>query len=726
MRRIRGPSHASTCTLPMSSRRRVAVIGAGGIADIHVEILLGMPAVEIAVVVDRERGRAEALARKAGAALVLEDARELVERRLCDAAHVLVPPSAHRAVAVPLLEGGIHVLVEKPMAPGVEECDAMITAARAGGAYLGVNHNMLHDVTYLELERAIRANELGALRHVQATWNVPLGPLQTRQFGQWMFQRPQNIVVEQGVHPLSMVLGLAGEPLEVQCLPTPPVGLTAGLEFIDTWLVSMRFARCTAQVFLSFGQQMRAVSLTAICDDGVACADLENKRVVRNERSRWELLERFANGVRQARTLRGQNLREFLDTALHPLGLRGNPSPFFLSMRGSLAAFHAGIDAGDPLAGARFGRSLVATCSSITAAIARSPGPAAAANAADGPATAATVAAAPRATCDVALIGGTGVIGRLLVAELIARGQRVRVMARNTARLDDVFHHALADVVAGNAEVEGDVAALVNGARAVVDLYYPKEGADVDQLMLQAAERTARACLEAGVSRLVYLSSTAALYLGRRGEVITGATPPDPQGDKRPPYSRGKGLAERRLNDLHRSSGLPVCILRPGIVVGEGGYALHPGMGRFINPQHCIGFNDGSVPMAFVLVEDVASAIVLAVDSDRAGGRTYNVVGDVRLTAREYVDELARAFARPLRFHPKSLALDQAAEVGKWLLKRAAGRRDARLQSLRDARSRAMYATIDTSDIKRDLGWRPVADRAEFVRRAIGVHVNHR
>jgi predicted dehydrogenase/nucleoside-diphosphate-sugar epimerase len=707
----------------MSARRRVAVVGAGGIADIHVEILRGMPTLEIAAVVDRERGRAEALACKAGGVLVLEDARELVARKLCDAAHVLVPPGAHRSVAVPLLEAGIHVLVEKPMAPGVQECDAMIAAARAGGACLGVNHNLLHNVAFLELERAIRANELGALRHVHAAWSVPLGPLQTRQFGQWMFQRPHNLVVEQGVHPLSMVLRLAGEPLEVQCLPAPPVNLTEGLEFIDTWLVSMRFARCTAQVFLSFGQPMSAVSLTAICEDGVASADLENKRVLRTERSRFELLGRFAGGVRQARALRGQNLREFLDTALHPLGLRDDPAPFFLSMRGSLAAFHAGIGMGDPLAGARFGRSVVATCESITRTIASAPPPAAAASPAR---EVASASAAPSPTCDVALIGGTGVIGRLLVERLTACGKRVRVMARNTARLDDVFRRALVDVVAGNAEAERDVAALVKGARAVVDLYYPKEGADVDRRMLEAAERTARACLEAGVSRLVYLSSTAALYLGRRGEVITGATPPDPRGEKRPPYARGKGLAERRLNELHRSEGLSVCILRPGIVVGEGGAALHPGLGRFINPQHCIGFNDGSVPMAFVLVEDVACAIVLAVDSKTAGGKTYNVVGDVRLTAREYVEELARAFARPLRFHPKSLALDQASEVGKWLLKRAAGRRDARMQSLRDARSRAMYATIDTTDIQRDLGWRPVADRAEFVRRAIGVHVEPR
>ena len=93
-----------------------------------------------------------------------------------------------------------------------------------------------------------------------------------------------------------------------------------------------------------------------------------------------------------------------------------------------------------------------------------------------------------------------------------------------------------------------------------------------------------------------------------------------------------------------------MCNLRPALVVGEGGDAFHGGLGFFNNEQHCIGWNTGNNPLPFILVEDVADAIALALKAPDVAGRCYNLVGDVRLTAREYLAELALALGRPLRF----------------------------------------------------------------------------
>ena len=115
-------------------------------------------------------------------------------------------------------------------------------------------------------------------------------------------------------------------------------------------------------------------------------------------------------------------------------------------------------------------------------------------------------------------------------------------------------------------------------------------------------------------------------------------------------------------------------ILRPGVVVGEGGPPFHGGLGFFNNDQHCIGWNDGRNPLPFVLAEDVATAILLAARADGVEGRCYNLVGDVRPGAREYIAALGVALQRPLRFHPQSPLKLWAAELGKWTIKRAGGR----------------------------------------------------
>jgi len=175
------------------------------------------------------------------------------------------------------------------------------------------------------------------------------------------------------------------------------------------------------------------------------------------------------------------------------------------------------------------------------------------------------------------------------------------------------------------------------------------------------------------------------------------------------------------LLSMHRAQGLPVCILRPGLVVGDGSAALHSGLGFFNNEQHCIGWNAGRNPLPFVLVEDVAEAVFRACDAPDVVGQTYNLVGDVRLTAREYLTELSRATGRPLQFHPQSPMLLWMEEMGKWGLKVAIGRKASR-PTRRDFLSRGLTADFVCDEAKRALGWSPVADRKIFIRDAIEIH----
>jgi nucleoside-diphosphate-sugar epimerase len=158
------------------------------------------------------------------------------------------------------------------------------------------------------------------------------------------------------------------------------------------------------------------------------------------------------------------------------------------------------------------------------------------------------------------------------------------------------------------------------------------------------------------------------------------------------------------------------------VVVGEGGLPFHSALGSFNNDQHCMGWNRGDNPLPFVLVEDVAAAIYLAVRSDAVAGRCYNLAGDVRPSAREYLAELGQALERPLVFHRRTLVRLQALEIGKWIIKLLIRRSENPFPSWRDLKSRGMPATMDCADAKRDLGWTPVHERGEFVRRAIRVH----
>jgi predicted dehydrogenase len=116
---------------------RVAVIGVGHLGKHHARILSTLDGASLVAVVDKLPERAAEIAAAHGTR-ALTDSRELLGE--VDAVSVAVPTELHREIALPFLERGIAVLVEKPMARSLAEADEMIAAARASGATLAVGH----------------------------------------------------------------------------------------------------------------------------------------------------------------------------------------------------------------------------------------------------------------------------------------------------------------------------------------------------------------------------------------------------------------------------------------------------------------------------------------------------------------------------------------------------------------------------------------------------------
>jgi len=703
--------------------RRICLVGAGFIAQAHAEALRSIPGTTVAAVADPNLDAARRLAAAAGGAAAHASAAEALAAGGIDAAHVLVPPDIHQAAAMPFLEAGIPVLLEKPLAVSSAECKALLGAARASGALLGVNQNFVFHPAFAALRRMIDSGRYGRPGFVDCVYSVPLAQMQTRQFGHWMFAAPLNILLEQAVHPLSQIVALTGPVRELRAIADPSIEIAPGLPFFPATTVTLGCERMPAQLRYAVGQPFPFWRITVVCDDGVLVADILANRAYAHARTRWlETVDQAVSGTRTGAAVLAAGWRNLADYGLAQLRLKGRSDPFFLSMRGSLAAFHGALGGGPAFeTDGAFGAALVEVCERIRdAAFGLGEAPAAAG--------VPQVQAAPEPDAapppDVAVLGGTGFIGAETVRRLLAAGRRVAVMARNLRNLPPVFADPRVTLHRGDIRDAAAVGHAIAGAPVVVNLAHGGGGADfeaVRRAMVGGAETVARACLAAGTKRLVHVGSIASLYCGPDAGTITGATPSDPRAEERADYSRAKAIADTLLLEMHAKEGLPVVILRPGLVVGEGTAALHAGLGFSNNDQDCIGWNAGRNPLPFVLVGDVAAAILGACDAPGIEGRCYNLVGDVRPNARDYVADLARAMGRPLRFHPQSATGLWLEDLGKWVIKRAGGRA-VPLPSRRELVSRGLEAPFDCSDAKRDLGWTPVADRAEFARQAIAVY----
>jgi predicted dehydrogenase len=120
-----------------ASRIRVAVVGAGDFGRNHARVYRGLEEAELVGIVDLDPERARAVATEFGAQVIPNiDAL----RGRVDAASVAVPTAAHAEIGCRLLDLGIDVLVEKPIAASVSEADLLIDAAERHGRILQVGH----------------------------------------------------------------------------------------------------------------------------------------------------------------------------------------------------------------------------------------------------------------------------------------------------------------------------------------------------------------------------------------------------------------------------------------------------------------------------------------------------------------------------------------------------------------------------------------------------------
>lgn len=693
-------------------RRRVCLIGAGNVASAHAKALHQVEGVEIAAVCDTDRRRARVLADEFGLKHVFGSVGEAACSGAFDCAHVLVPPDYHLSVAQELTDAAIDVLVEKPMGIASAECAALQRKARGR---ISVNHNAVFFPAYLALREHLAARTVGALQHLTIVLSYPSETLPPPRH--WAMAKPQNLMYEAGVHPLSQIYDLAGSMASAQTSVSGRHELGRDNHYFDTWQVSSQCARGTAQLFLSYGGAYRTWQLTALCDDGILTAEMEQSRFAVINRTQWgsayePLHVALSRGAREV----SQGLWNIAAVARAVAQPAVPGDPYFMSMRASIAAFHAGPRDGTPLVDGSFGTEVVAMCEEITKDVAvedrGSP----------------SRHAAPRADCEVAVLGGTGFIGRTVVSRLVRDGVKVRVMARNAPLLGRDEPLADAEFLAGEISDAAAVNRAVKGVRTVIHLAHGGHFTweEVSASMVEPAELVASACLYHGVERLVYAGTIASLYLGDPQEIITGFTPTDPRARERGPYEWGKAQSEAVLLRRHLDAGLPVTILRPGVVLGPGGTPFHSGFGQWRGTVHCVGWNAGCNPLPLVLSSDVANAILLACQPEAPLGRTFNVVGDVRLTARECVAILREVMGRPLEFHPRAPLQHQALRSTKWGIRALTGNRSATFPSYRAVKSMGCQAQFDCTDLQHELGWTPTKDRDLFITDALRVHARRR
>lgn len=174
---------------------KCGVVGVGSLGQHHARIYASLPGVEFMGLYDRDAKRAAEIAGK-HACKVFDSIEAL--GAACDAVSVVVPTDLHAKVALPLLEQGCHLLIEKPICASLEEAEEVLAAAQAAGRLVQVGHIEHFNPVMGYLEK-----QISHPGYITAERLAPYTPRGTEV----------GVVLDLMIHDIGIVLALVKSPI---------------------------------------------------------------------------------------------------------------------------------------------------------------------------------------------------------------------------------------------------------------------------------------------------------------------------------------------------------------------------------------------------------------------------------------------------------------------------------------------------------------------------------
>ena len=200
---------------------KVMIVGCGGIAPAHIEGYLRFPdKARIVALADRNSDKRLYLAEKYGLdAQLVDDYRSMLGQ--VDVVSVCTPPGSHAQIACDALESGCHVLLEKPMAPSLEECDLILEAAQKHNRVISVVGQSRFITSIRNTIDLVKSGTYGKLHYtrVHSVWYRGQSYYDLHWRGRWEVEGG-GCTLNHSIHHIDLLLWTKGMPKKLRAFMT--------------------------------------------------------------------------------------------------------------------------------------------------------------------------------------------------------------------------------------------------------------------------------------------------------------------------------------------------------------------------------------------------------------------------------------------------------------------------------------------------------------------------
>ena len=260
-----------------STPLRVGLIGCGSIASQHLDAITANPDATLVAVADSDQDAAAAVIGDRGIP-GYPGLTQLLDAEQVDVVHICTPHHLHAPMAIESLRRGVHVLLEKPVATTVADGEAVIRAAIASTATIGVCFQNRFNPTVRAIRDLIDGGTLGDLVGGRAavTWSRDESYYESRPWrGRWA-ESGGGVLINQAIHTLDLLQWFLGDVTAVRGVATR-AALPDSVEVEDTAALQLGHAGGRRSVFhASNGYVANApVTLELVAERGVVKLDTD-------------------------------------------------------------------------------------------------------------------------------------------------------------------------------------------------------------------------------------------------------------------------------------------------------------------------------------------------------------------------------------------------------------------------------------------------------------------
>ena len=691
---------------------KVALVGCGQISERHVSALREIAGLQISAVCDRDRWRAEEIAKRAGGANIYDNLANLLQQEQPDSVHILTPPDSHADLAIMAMEAGCHVLVEKPMATSIEQANRMFAASEKNQVKLSTSHNYLFKPSVARARQLVKTGAIGKVVYVDSFYGLSGdgGSYSgSRGRSHWAWRLRGGVFTNFLPHLVYLQLAFLQQ-----------IDSVAGVTFVQPdgpdepateMTVLLQGPGASGTMTFSIRAKPYAKFVNIYGTKGMIHADLAREICIVHKDIRLPgSLAKVIYNLEGSLQLVSGTTTNVVKVMLGKM--KDMPGLSIL-----IRDFYASIKSGHPApVTAKDGQRMVEVMEMVWAKAQQK----------DLIEPAKTLTASPKVPRTaverlvaeqgmpgkVLVTGATGLLGQHLVAALSRCNVDVLALVRDKSR--------------ASAELERQATLMCSDVRDLSSLKSAMQGVAIVyhcaaitsnyalwtthyDVNIAGTKNVFEAALQAGVQRVVHVSSIIVSGVDQPpgNGAISESTHYAPKPDKWAHYMRSKIEADKLAFTYWRERGLPVTVIRPGIL-----YELGPVKLGAIQPV--IGSGSNLVPLTFV--NNAVDCLLLAAIRPEAVGQAYNVVDEPQITTRDIFSRIEQATGESIRLVPIPGFL-LTGVAGLLEMKNRLTRSEVPPKLSRFAiRSAARNLRYDTSKAKEQLGWQTAITFEECLR----------